>query len=88
MFNLERMDWIFPIGIHPKNPARKETSMIDPETIEDIDDCDGESIFAYGFDHVKKSWEWAWVPIEHVAECGRSDIVDRLFPRYDDDDEG
>jgi hypothetical protein len=60
--------------------------MIDPDTIEDIDDCDGESVFAYGFDPTSGKWEWAWVPVEHIAESGRSDIIDRLFPRYEEED--
>jgi hypothetical protein len=53
--------------------------MIDPETIEDIDDCDGESIFALGYDPLTKRWEWQWVTLEYVAECGRTDIIERLF---------
>ncbi|MCO5135983.1 MULTISPECIES: hypothetical protein [unclassified Shinella] len=61
--------------------------MIDPETIEEIDDCDGESVRAFGFDNDTGRYSWAWVPLEYVAECGRSDIIDRLFPRYDEDEE-
>ncbi len=61
--------------------------MIDPETIEEVDDCDGESVRAYGFDPEAKTWKWDWVSLEYVVECGRSDIIDRLFPRYDDDEE-
>ena len=53
--------------------------MIDPESIEDIDDCDDEAIFAYGYDPDSKKWVWAWVPIVHVAEAGRTDIIDRLY---------
>ena len=53
--------------------------MIDPETIEDIDDCDGESIFAYGYDPLTKKWGWAWIELEYVAECGRTDIVERIY---------
>ena len=57
--------------------------MIDPETIEEVDDCDGESVHAYGFDAEAKVWKWDWLSLEYVAEGGRSDIIDRLFPRHD-----
>ncbi|YBV97098.1 hypothetical protein M1D80_09440 [Phyllobacteriaceae bacterium JZ32] len=53
--------------------------MIDPETIEDMDDCDGESLHAYGYDPVARKWEWAWIPLEYIYESGRSDIIDRLY---------
>ncbi|MGU3493674.1 hypothetical protein ACLBXM_06485 [Xanthobacteraceae bacterium A53D] len=53
--------------------------MIDPTTIEDIDDCDGESIYCYGFDPDSGKWECQWVPLEYVADAGRSDIIERLF---------
>lgn len=55
--------------------------MIDPETIEDIDDCDGESISAYGYNPESRKWEWGWVPLEYVADCGRSDIIERVYGR-------
>jgi hypothetical protein len=61
--------------------------MIDPDTIEDIDDCDGDAILAYGFDTASEKWAWAWLPIQFIAEAGRSDIIDRIFPRHDDDDD-
>ena len=32
--------------------------MIDPDTIEEIDDCDGECVYAYGFDPVTENWAW------------------------------
>ena len=53
--------------------------MINPETIEDIDDCDGEEIFAYGYDPVSKTWKWDWVPFDHLAEAGRTDIIERVW---------
>lgn len=59
--------------------------MIDPETIEDIDDCDGEAVYVYGFDPETKSWTWGWLSLEYLYESGRSDIIDRLFPTYDDE---
>ena len=53
--------------------------MIDFDTIEDIEECDGEAIHAYGFNPETKSWEWAWVQIEDLAEAGRIDIVERVM---------
>ncbi|MFK4537923.1 hypothetical protein ABIA00_006106 [Bradyrhizobium ottawaense] len=41
--------------------------MIDPDTIEDADECDGESLHAYGYDREKGEWRWQWVPIEAPA---------------------
>lgn len=61
--------------------------MIDPETIEEFDDCDGESVHVYGLDNDTGKYSWGWVPLDYVAERGRSDIIDRLFPRYDDEEE-
>lgn len=52
--------------------------MIDFDTIEDVDDCDGEAVFAYGFDPVKQEWLWEWVPLEDLAEADRRDILHRL----------
>jgi hypothetical protein len=48
--------------------------MIDPSTIEDIDDCDGESVLAYGRATTGR-WTWQWVPIETLYEAGRGDIL-------------
>lgn len=45
--------------------------MIDPETIEDIDDCDGESAYVYGFDAKTGKWSWGWLLLEHLYEHGR-----------------
>ena len=53
--------------------------MIDPDTIEEVDDCDGEAVLAYGYNPVSKAWEWAWVQMEELAEAGRTDIIERLF---------
>lgn len=61
--------------------------MIDPETIEDIDDCDGEAVYAYGFDPETSKWTWGWVPLEYIQEAGRTDILTRLFPGDDEDEE-
>lgn len=59
--------------------------MIDPETIEDIDDCDGESVSAYGFDPDTGQWGWGWVALEYIEEAGRTDITERLFGRRDEE---
>lgn len=53
--------------------------MIDPDTIEDIDDCDGEEVYAYGYDREAKEWKWAWVPYDFLAEAGRTDIIERAW---------
>ncbi|MFN3832149.1 MAG: hypothetical protein ACK4SQ_07980 [Allorhizobium sp.] len=53
--------------------------MIDPDTIEDIDDCDGESVLAYGYNPISKEWAWEWVPMEELAEAGRTDIIARVI---------
>lgn len=58
--------------------------MIDPDTIEDIDDCDGESVLAYGFDTEKGEWSWGWIWIDILRESGRTDIIERIFP-YEED---
>jgi hypothetical protein len=54
--------------------------MIDPETIEDIDDCDGEAVYCYGFDRETNGWTWGWLSLEYLYESGRADIIARLFP--------
>lgn len=48
--------------------------MIDLDTIEDIDECDGEAVHVYGRLSTGQ-WSWQWVPIEAVAEAGRDDIL-------------
>jgi hypothetical protein len=62
-----------------------EAKMIDPDSIEDVEDCDGEGVFSYGLDSDTGKWCWGWVPIEHLYEYGRTDIIDRLFPVYADE---
>jgi hypothetical protein len=61
--------------------------MIDPETIEDTDDCDGEALSCYGYDTETGQWCWGLVPLEYIFESGRSDLIARLHPRYQDGDE-
>lgn len=61
--------------------------MIDPETIEDMDDCDGESVHAYGYDPVKDTWGWGWVALEYIYESGRTDIIERISPQHADTEE-
>lgn len=60
--------------------------MIDPETIEDMDDCDGESVHVYGFDPETNGWGWGWLGLEYLYESGRTDIIARLFPEQDEED--
>ncbi|MDF2810412.1 MAG: hypothetical protein K0S56_1443 [Microvirga sp.] len=54
--------------------------MIDPETIEEWEECDGEAVSCYGFDPDTGEWAWGWVPLENIEENGRTDILDALFP--------
>jgi hypothetical protein len=49
--------------------------VIDIESIEDADDCDGESLRAYGYDRELGEWQWQWVPVEVLLEAGRGDLV-------------
>ena len=49
--------------------------MIDPDTIEDADECDGESLHAYGRDTTTGEWRWAWVKVETLIEAGRGNLV-------------
>jgi hypothetical protein len=52
-----------------------EIEMIDIETIEDADECDGEALHAYGRDTTTGQWTWRWVPVEMLIESGRGDLV-------------
>lgn len=49
--------------------------MIDIDSIEDADECDGESLHAYGRDTTTGEWQWQWVPVETLLEAGRGDLV-------------
>jgi hypothetical protein len=49
--------------------------MIDIDTIEDADECDGEALHAYGRDTSTGEWVWRWVPVEVLIEAGRGDLV-------------
>lgn len=59
--------------------------MIDPETIEEFDECDGESVSCFGFDPETGAWTWGWVHLEDIEEAGREDIMCALFPARLDD---
>jgi hypothetical protein len=59
--------------------------MIDPETIEDVDDCDGDAVYVYGFDPEKNGWGWSWLALQYLYESGRGDIIERLFPSSDEE---
>lgn len=60
--------------------------MIDPNTIEDVEDFDGENVLCFGIDTETKTSTWGWVHMEVLMESGREDIVRRFMP-YDDDDD-
>jgi hypothetical protein len=51
--------------------------MIDAETIEDMNDCDGEFLHAYGYDPDTKPWQWRGFR-SNSNESGRGDIIERL----------
>lgn len=59
---------------------QKRGQMIDAETIEDWDDCDGNSIYCYGYNSETKEWEWGWCDIADLEIEGRLDILRQLFP--------
>lgn len=49
--------------------------MIDTDTIDDFEDFDGDTLWAYGYNTVTKQWVWSAVPIEDIYEGGRTDIL-------------
>jgi len=49
--------------------------MIEPDTIEDADEFDGEALHVYGRDATTDQWLWAWVPVELLIEAGRGDLL-------------
>ena len=61
------------------NSHEEGTKMIDPDTIDDIDEVDGEEVFCHGYDPSVKEWKWDWVPYDHLADAGRSDIIERVW---------
>ncbi len=52
-----------------------ENVMIDLDTIEDADDCDGDTMHVYGRDPTTGQWFWQWLPVETLLEAGRGDLV-------------
>lgn len=58
--------------------------MIDLDTIEDIDECDGEAVHAYGRSSSTGQWSWCWIPVETLAEAGRDDILHAVGAIADD----
>lgn len=53
--------------------------MIDPDTIEDADECDGEALHVYGRDTTTGQRRWQWVPVEALLDAGRGDLLPWLF---------
>ena len=49
--------------------------MISPDTIEEAEECDGESVMCHGQDAETGEWRWEWVPVETLYEQGREDIL-------------
>jgi len=49
--------------------------MIDIDSIEDCDECDGDLLHVYGRDAVTGQWRWQWVSVEVLIEAGRADLV-------------
>lgn len=52
--------------------------MIDTDTIDEFEDCDGYTVWAYGYNTVTEKWEWSAVTLEDLQEGGRTDILRRL----------
>ncbi len=53
--------------------------MITLDTIEAIEDYDGEAAYCYGFDPEARAWSWHWVSREWLEEH-RPDILASLEP--------
>jgi hypothetical protein len=53
--------------------------MIDLDTIDDADECDGEALHVYGRDAATGEWCWQWVSVETLVEAGRGDLTPWLF---------
>ena len=53
--------------------------MIDPDSIDECDECDGEVLHVYGRDSDTGMWKWQWVAVETLVEAGRGDLVPWLF---------
>jgi hypothetical protein len=53
--------------------------MIDLDTIDDADECDGEALHVYGRDADTGEWRWQWVSVETLVEAGRGDLVPGMF---------
>jgi hypothetical protein len=60
----------------------------DRHTIEEAEECDGESVMCYGRKADSGEWIWEWVPVETLYECGREDILRYVGVIRDDDDDG
>lgn len=63
------------MGCKSANRSRMEIEMIDIDTIEDADECDGEALHVYGRDTTTGQWRWQWVAVETLMEAGRGDLV-------------
>ena len=49
--------------------------VINTDSIEEVEDFDGEAAFCFGQDGNSTDWRWEWVPIEALMEAGRTDIL-------------
>ncbi|MCZ0734582.1 hypothetical protein OZ671_10065 [Phreatobacter sp. AB_2022a] len=59
--------------------------MIDPHTINETVETDGESLFCFGEDAETGEMVWAWIPVEILEEAGRTDLL-RSAGIWSDDD--
>lgn len=63
--------------------------MIDLETVEECDECDGDNVYVHGRDEETGSWAWGWVSLESLYESGRVDLLEGLgLERRDEDEDG
>lgn len=72
------MDVLLPIDSRAQGTLAAtslENRMIEPDTIEDADEFDGEALHVYGRDISSGEWLWAWVPVETLIEAGRGDLL-------------
>jgi hypothetical protein len=61
--------------------------MIAPDTIEDAEESDGESVSCYGYDPEADEWRWERISIETLYEHDRQDILRYVGAIRDYDEE-
>jgi len=49
---------------------------LDLDSIDDIDDADGDALLVYVFDRSAGEFVWTWISRETLAESGRYDLAE------------